>query len=497
MLFRLSSVQTRRKRVNPKTVVRLLSFITIFMALILLIPTAVSYGYGETEGVRAFLSTIAIMVAVSFVGIALTRNNGEMRLTVKDSYLFVTLTWVILTFFGALPMHFTGVLDNFSQCYFEIMSGFTTTGAAAMVGIDSKMKGILFWRNMTNWLGGMGIVVLFVAVLPILGVRGTALYGAESVGPTKDKLRPKIKETAIILWSIYTGISALQVVLLMLGGLDWFEATTVMFGTMGAAGYVPHDASIAFYESAYVDWICTIFMFLAGTNFALYYRILQRKFSKVFRDGEYRLYWKIVLVSTALVAANLYLKGFYNLNDSVRNAAFQVVSFITTTGFSNVNYTHWPLFAQCVLYVMMFVGGCAGSTGGGIKVVRIGAMMQLFKNSITKRIHPNSVTVLRLGDDTFSNDTLQAIAGFVGFYIMNAIIGTLVLSLTDVDFLAVHTSVLLTLGNIGIGLGGIGTDFTFAIYPEWALWCFSFLMLVGRLELFTVYSIFTRDFWRR
>ena len=208
MLFRPSSVQTRRKRVNPKTVVRLLSFITIFMALILLIPTAVSYGYGETEGVRAFLSTIAIMVAVSFVGIALTRNNGEMRLTVKDSYLFVTLTWVILTFFGALPMHFTGVLDNFSQCYFEIMSGFTTTGAAAMVGIDSKMKGILFWRNMTNWLGGMGIVVLFVAVLPILGVRGTALYGAESVGPTKDKLRPKIKETAIILWSIYTGISA-------------------------------------------------------------------------------------------------------------------------------------------------------------------------------------------------------------------------------------------------------------------------------------------------
>ena len=209
------------------------------------------------------------------------------------------------------------------------------------------------------------------------------------------------------------------------------------------------------------------------------------------------LYWKIVLLSTFLVAANLFAKGVFNLNDSIRHAAFQVVSFITTTGFSSTNYSTWPLFAQTVLYVLCYVGGCAGSTGGGIKVVRIGAMMKLFGNSIRKRLHPNAVTVLRLGDDTFSNDTVQAIAGFVGFYVMNAIIGTLVLSLTEVDFLAVHTSVLLTLGNIGIGLGGIGTDFTFAIYPEWALWCFSFLMLVGRLELFTVYSLFTRDFWRR
>ena len=481
---------------HPKSVIRLLSFITVFMAAILLIPLLVSLGYGEAEGVDAFARTIILMVFISLVGIILT-HGCEMKVSVKDSYLFVTLTWVVLTFFGALPMQFTHVLDNFAQCYFEIMSGFTTTGAAAMVGIDDKLKGILFWRNMTNWLGGMGIVVLFIAILPALGVSGTPLYGAESVGPTKDKLRPKIKETAIILWGIYTGISAIQVVLLMLGGLDWFDAVTVMFGTMGAAGYVPHDASIAYYQSPYVEWVCTIFMFMAGTNFALYFRIIQRKFSKVFRDGEYRLYWKIVLISTALVAGNLFISGIYNLSDSIRQAAFQVVSFITTTGFSSTNYTLWPTFAQAVLYVMMFIGGCAGSTGGGIKVVRIGAMSQLFRNSITKRLHPNAVTVLRLGDETFSNDTLQAIAGFVGFYITNAIIGTLVLSLTEADFLVVHTSVLLTLGNIGIGLGGIGTDFTFAIYPQWALWCFSFLMLVGRLELFTVYSIFTRDFWRR
>ena len=193
----------------------------------------------------------------------------------------------------------------------------------------------------------------------------------------------------------------------------------------------------------------------------------------------------------------LFFSGVFSLSDSIRHAAFQVVSYITTTGFTSTNYSTWPLFSQTVLYVLCFVGGCAGSTGGGIKVVRIGAMMKLFKNSIVKRLHPNATTVVRLGDDTISSSTMQAIAGFVGFYITNVIIGTLVLSLTGIDFLAIHTSVLLTLGNIGVGLGGIGTDFTFAVYPQWALWCFSWLMLVGRLELFTVYAIFTREFWKR
>lgn len=482
--------------IHPKSVVRLLSFIIVFMALIMLIPLAISFCYEESDAVSAFLWTIIPMLAVSGAGILFTRDS-EMKVSVKDSYLFVTLTWVILTFFGSLPLYFTDVMENFAQCYFEIMSGFTTTGATAMLNIDSRSRGILFWRNMTNWLGGMGIVVLFVAILPALGVKGTALYGAESVGPTKDKLRPKIKETALILWLIYTGISLLQVVLLMLGGLGLFDAFTVMFGTMGAAGYVPHDLSVAYYDSAYVDWICTIFMFIAGSNFALYYKLLQRKFSKVFRDGEYRLYWKIVLLSVLLVSANLFFSGVFSLSDSIRHAAFQVVSYITTTGFTSTNYSTWPLFSQTVLYVLCFVGGCAGSTGGGIKVVRIGAMMKLFKNSIVKRLHPNATTVVRLGDDTISSSTMQAIAGFVGFYITNVIIGTLVLSLTGIDFLAIHTSVLLTLGNIGVGLGGIGTDFTFAVYPQWALWCFSWLMLVGRLELFTVYAIFTREFWKR
>ena len=482
---------------HPGSVLRLLGFICLFMAAIMLLPAIVCAYYGERDGVEAFALTILAMVVFSVCSILYAARSKELRISRRDSFLAVTLAWVVLSLFGALPYHLTGALDSFCKCFFESMSGFSAAGASIMTDIDGRMKGLLFWRSMTNWIGGMGVVLLFIAVLPALGVSGSTLYEAEIVGPVKEKLMPRMRDTAIVLWGIYIGLSVLQILFLMLGGLDWFEAMTIMFATMGSAGFAPHDASIAYYGSMYVDIVCIVFMFLAGVNFSLFFRVLEGEPKRMFRDGEFRLYCIIVLASTVLVAMNLFSNGLMGAGEALHHAAFQVVSFMSTTGFVSTDYGSWPLFSQCVLYVLCYIGGCAGSTGGGMKVVRIGAMMKLFGNSIRKRLHPNAVTVLRLGDDTFSNDTVQAIAGFVGFYVMNAIIGTLVLSLTEVDFLAVHTSVLLTLGNIGIGLGGIGTDFTFAIYPEWALWCFSFLMLVGRLELFTVYSLFTRDFWRR
>ena len=482
---------------NPKSVIRLLSYIVLFMAAIMLVPTAVSYGYGEGKVVLSFAMAIVPMLFIAAIGIAFTKDVRDMRISVKDSYLFVSLSWITLTFFGALPLYFSGVLGNFSLCFFEIMSGFTTTGATAMSGLDTTYKGILFWRSMTNWLGGMGIVVLFVAILPALGVKGTALYGAESVGPTKDKLRPKIKETAIILWSIYLGISLLEFVLLLFGGIGWFDAICVTFSTMGAAGYAPHDLSIAFYQSAYVEWVCIIFMFLSGANFALYYWVLHRKFDKMLADGEFRLYLKIVLGSVLLIVINLLSKGLYGLWDALRYASFHVVSLMTTTGFTSTDYTLWPAFSQIILLLLCFIGGCSGSASGGIKVVRIGVMARLFRNSMRRRIHPNAVTEVRLGNCTYSASTVEGIAGFVVFYITNVIVATLLISLTGIDLLIGFTSVVLTIGNVGVGFGGIGTSYTFAIYPDWAIWLFSFLMLVGRLELYTVYALFTRDFWHR
>lgn len=483
---------------NIISVFRLLSFIILFVAAIMCIPLSIAVHYVESVPTTAFTFTIVSMLAISLLIIAFTQKNYRtIKISVRDSYLFVTLTWILLSFFGALPLYLSKCMPSFSQCYFEIMSGFTTTGATAMNDIESMPYSILFWRNMTNWLGGMGIVVLFVAVLPAFGVKGTNLFGAESVGPTKDKLTPKIRHTAIALWSIYLVLSLIEVILLKLGGLTLFDATTVTFGTMGAAGFAPKNASIGAFGSNYVEWVCIIFMFLAGANFSLYFKILKRQFRKVSEDGELKLYSKIVLVATLFSAISLYAKGVYSIGDSIRHSAFQVVSFVTTTGFTSTNYNTWPVFTQMILFVLSFVGGSAGSAGGGIKVVRIATLGRVGSNAIVKRIHPNAVTKIKVGGDTFSEDTVLSICGFVGMYLITIFIGSLVISLTGQDLLTCFSSAALCIGNIGVGLGGIGTESTFAIFPDWTMWVFSFLMLVGRLELFTVYALFTRSFWKK
>ncbi len=482
---------------NIRSVAKLLAYITLFIGALILIPTLIAFTHGEMESFKAFLITEAGILAFSLLIILSTRHIKALELSIKDSYVFVTFTWIVATIFGAMPLYLTRTVPTYPLAFFEIMSGFTTTGATCIPDIESQTMSILFWRNMTNWLGGMGIVVLFVAILPAFGVKGTALVGAESVGPTKDKLTPQIQGTAMALWGIYLAISVMQTILLMLGGLNWFDATTVTFGTLGAAGFVPKNLSIAGYYSDYVEWVCTIFMFLAGANFALYFKLLQGKVKRVVRDGEFKLYFQIVMITSLLVAANLFMSGISGIYDSLRLAFFQVISFITTTGFSSTNYSTWPLFSQMVLFFLMFVGGCAGSAGGGIKVIRVKTMMKLAYNAMTKRAHPNAVTKIRIGDDLISEETALQIAGFVGLYITTALIGTLVISLSGKDFLTCFTGVLLCLGNIGIGIGTIGTTACFDQFSSFYLWVFSFLMLVGRLELFTVYSLFSKKFWTR
>lgn len=483
---------------NYASVFRLLALITLFVSGLMLFPLGIAIALKEGEATWAFIITLFLMLLASLsIIIATEQKHKKIYISSKDSYLFVSLTWVTISIFGALPFIFSGTIPSFSSAFFEIMSGFSTTGATLMDNIESSPKSILFWRNMSNWLGGMGIVVLFVALLPAFGVRATALVGAESVGPTKDKLTPQIQLTALALWSIYVGLSIIETVLLLLGRLSLFDAITVTFGTMGAAGFAPKNSSIAAFPSSYVQWVIIIFMFFAGTNFALYFKILQRKVKKVTHDGEFRAYFFIVIVASLLITFNLLLKTKMPFPLALRDAFFQVVSFITTTGFTNTNYTLWPIFSQSVLFALCFIGGCAGSAGGGIKVIRIVAIAKLGGASIKKRLHPTAITNIRIGDDTFDNNTLMSISGFVGLYIITAITGTIIISWTNFNFDVCYSSVLLTLGNIGIGFGGIGTEFTFSIYPTWALWVFSFLMLAGRLELFTVYSLFTRTFWRK
>ncbi len=485
------------KNIDFKSVLKLLGLIFLLVAALMVLSLIIALVYGEKESIKAFSITIALMVATSLaILLSPSIKRKELSIGAKESYLFVTLVWILISLFGAIPLYITKAYPTFAGCYFEIMSGFTTTGATALDDIESCSKSILFWRNMTNWIGGMGIVVLFVAVLPAFGAKGTALFGAESVGPTKDKLTPKIRHTALALWLIYLALSLIQTILLMFGGLDWYNALTVTFGTMGAAGFSPTNTSIEYYNSSYVEWICTIFMFLAGANFALYFKMLKKQIGKALGDGEFRLYFRIVLTTSLLIALNLFLSTGRTILESLRLGFFHVTSFITTTGFYSTDVSVWPVFSQLILFLLSFIGGCAGSAGGGVKVIRIATIFKVGTTSIKKRLHPNSVAVIKIGDDTLSEQVVSSICGFIGLYFITFFVGATVVSLSGLDALTCLSSSILCLGNIGLGIGGIGTEFSFSVYPDWTLYTFSFLMLVGRLELFTVYALFTRDFWR-
>ena len=490
--------------------IKLLAFIQIFIALLMLVPLGVSYRYGETKAANSFLLTIAMMVLISGGTLLILRKTEITNLRQRDGFFFVTLSWIIATSFGAIPLVLSGEFSSYSAAFFEIMSGFTTTGATTFsetgvytrTGIEGCCKGILFWRSMTNWLGGMGIVVLFVALLPAIGATTGAgtfhLMGAESVGPVKGKLTPKTKTTAMALWGIYVGFSVLETIFLLFGGLSLYEAVTVTFSTIAAAGFCVKASSIGAFNSAYVDAIVTLFMLIAGANFSLYYKAFTGKIKSVLKDSELRWFMGIWFLASLAAAIQLTRTGTYdNILTAFRYAAFHVASVLTTTGFATTNYLNWPSFSIMVVVLMMFIGGCAGSAGGGMKVTRIETLCKLGGNTIRKRIHPSSVTKVRLGDDIIHDDTLMSIAAFCVIYMVTWLLGTVILTLTGNTIETCMAASILTLGNIGIGFGDVGPAGNFSIFPNWSLWVCSFEMLLGRLEIFTVLALFSRSFWNR
>ena len=490
--------------------IKLLAFIQIFIALLMLVPLGVSYRYGETKAANSFLLTIAMMVLISGGTLLILRKTEITNLRQRDGFFFVTLSWIIATSFGAIPLVLSGEFSSYSAAFFEIMSGFTTTGATTFsetgvytrTGIEGCCKGILFWRSMTNWLGGMGIVVLFVALLPAIGATTGAgtfhLMGAESVGPVKGKLTPKTKTTAMALWGIYVGFSVLETIFLLFGGLSLYEAVTVTFSTIAAAGFCVKASSIGAFNSAYVDAIVTLFMLIAGANFSLYYKAFTGKIKSVLKDSELRWFMGIWFLASLAAAIQLTRTGTYdNILTAFRYAAFHVASVLTTTGFATTNYLNWPSFSIMVVVLMMFIGGCAGSAGGGMKVTRIETLCKLGGNTIRKRIHPSSVTKVRLGDDIIHDDTLMSIAAFCVIYMVTWLLGTVILTLTGNTIETCMAASILTLGNIGIGFGDVGPAGNFSIFPNWSLWVCSFEMLLGRLEIFTVLALFSRSFWKR
>ncbi len=484
---------------NPFYILRLTAVIQLVVSAFMIIPAGIAAHYGETVEFYSFLGTILLVWLFGAVYMLFTRKAPNRVLTSRDGFFFVTSSWILAAGFGALPVYISGAIPSYTDAYFEIMSGFTTTGASILTDIESLPRSVLYWRSLTHWLGGMGIVVLVVALIPLLGAGGTKLVGAESPGPSVDKFTPKIRNNALILWLIYLGLSVIEIILLMFGGMDLFDASTHTFGTMATGGFSPKAASVGHYNSAYIDAVITVFMVMAGCNFALYYKVLRGKLGDVLRDGEFKVYIAIFFIVAILISINLMVQGdgYETPGRAFRYASFQTATIITTTGYATADFELWPNFSKVLLFFLMFIGGCSGSTGGGIKVIRIITVAKLALNNIKYMLHPRGVFSMKIGNSTIRKEVVYTIAGFFALYIFTILLTTVIVSTAGTDIETSLTTALVTVGNIGPGFGQIGPTDNYFFYPGHIKWVLSLAMMAGRLELFTVFALLTPQFWRR
>ncbi len=480
-------------------VFNIISILMLVIAGFMLFPLGIAFFNGETACASAFLQTILIIVALGTIVYFITRKLKSKQFSAKDGFLMVTSSWIIASAAGALPFFFSGAIPAYTDAFFETMSGFTTTGASILTEIQSLPKSILFWRSLTHWLGGMGFVVLTVAILPLLGIGGVKMVSAESPGPTMDKISPKITQMAKMLWLIYIGLTIMETVLLMFGGMNLFDSLTHTFGTLATGGFSPKNASVGHYNSAYIDVVITIFMVLAGLNFGLYFRMLTGHFTEIKKNTELKAYLAIFAIAVILTAIPLTGRVYSNFAESLRYSSFQVASVITTTGYATANFDLWPAFSKYILFALMFIGGCSGSTGGGIKVIRI---VTLFKQAITEMknlANPRGVFGTRINGVIVRKGFIYTILGFVFLYCMFLLITTAVVASSPggYDLETSFSTALVTVGNIGPGFSMVGPTMNYAFFPGYVKWFLSFAMMAGRLEIYTVLILFTPYFWRK
>jgi trk system potassium uptake protein TrkH len=481
--------------VNFGVIFRVLGSLLVLEGIFMAFCIPVSYYYGGYDFIPLLVSSIFTLV-LGFITQLFT-YKVDRSLGKREGYIIVSLVWVVFSLFGALPFVVSGAIPSFTDAFFETMSGFTTTGASILNDIEAVPKGLLFWRSMTHWLGGMGIIVLSIAILPMLGIGGMQLFAAEVPGPTTDKLHPRIKETAKRLWIIYVIFTTAETVLLILGGMGLYDAVNHSFATMATGGFSTKQASLAYWDSSYIHYVVAIFMFIAGTNFTLSYFAMHFKFRKVWQNEEFRYYLGFTLGFSILIAVVLSVFSHHGFSIAFRDSLFQVVSIMTTTGFVTADYLSWLPFISIIIFMLMFFGGSAGSTGGGMKIVRV---VMLLKNSVLelrRLVHPNAVIPVRLNKRAIPAPIVTNVLAFVVFYMLITISSTIVMSIMGYDLDTSIGAVAATLGNIGPGIGKVGPMDNFAHIPSFGKWFLSFLMLLGRLELFTVLVLFSPGFWRK
>ncbi len=481
--------------IRSKPIAKMLGILMLILSAFMATSNLWSLYYREQSTIIGILraNSILVMVAIAFYFYGRSFKGLISR---KEALIVVGFGWFLAGALGSLPYLFCGVFDSFTDAFFETVSGFTTTGSTVLSDIESVPKGILFWRSLTQWLGGMGIIVLFVAVLPHLGFSGKVLFKHEIPGPLPENLRPRIKETARALWKIYLGFSAAETMLLMLGGMNLFDALCHTFSTMSTGGYSTKNASIGHFNSEYIELIVIIFMFIAGVNFSLYYSSFKGNIKIFARDIEFRVYFCILAVSILFLMLDIHHihSGVW---ESLRYGAFQAVAIATTTGFGTDNFNLYPDASRILLVVLMFIGGCAGSTGGGMKVFRVIVLVKLAKREIIKIFHPNRVIQIRIGGVVLDDALVSLIGGYFIIFILIFVLGSLFMSLLGLDIITASSSVIATLSNIGPGLEKVGSIENYAFIPDMGKLFLSLCMVLGRLELFAIMVLFIPDFWRK
>ncbi|MEN9918791.1 MAG: hypothetical protein RL662_1227 [Bacteroidota bacterium] len=483
------------KNFNFRFVLRTMGFLLIIESILLMLSAVVSFYYHENCG-DSFLVSASLTIVVGILFRLFGIEVKEHIITKREGFLVVTLSWIILSAFGMLPFYLSGVIPKVSDAYFEVMSGFTTTGCTIIPDVDEVPLGLHFWRVLTQWVGGIGIIVFALAVLPIIGGNASFLYDAETTGIVREKFKPRITELAKRLVVTYISLTFVIGFLLYLGPMNFFDAVCHALSTASTGGFSTKQDSIAYWNSAYIEYVISVFMLIGGINFSLIYFLFKGKPQKLFQDEELRWYIGIYFIFTVIIFGGLYFSGKIDAGeDAFRTSMFQVISAITTTGFATANFTDWGPFYAFLIYALMMMCACAGSTSGGMKVVRVVVLCKNALNEFKRQVHPNAILPVRINNHVLPLDVVTKILAFIFLYLFILFVSFLVLSFTGVGFEEAITASVSCLGNVG--LGSIGNASNFANLTDFAKWFLSFLMLTGRLELFTVLSLFMPGFWKK
>ena len=475
---------------NTKMLIYIIGLILKVEALLMALPMLVALCYKEP--VSDYLITMGLLLLAG--GIASFKKPEDTQIYAREGFAVVGLTWIIMSLFGALPFYMSGEIPSYIDAFFEIVSGFTTTGASILTDVEAMPKGLLFWRSLTHLVGGMGVLVFVLAIVPLGKYQSMHLMRAEVPGPTVGKLVPKMGDTAKILYALYLALTMIEMAFLIFGGMPLYDSAVHAFGTAGTGGFGIKNTSVAAYESPYIEWVITVFMILFSINFNLFYLILIGKIRQAVSSEELRTFLLVVLVAIGLITADV-LPHYKDVAEALRMAAFQVASIVSTTGYSTCDFDVWPAFSKSILILLMFIGGCAGSTSGGLKMSRIIILFKSVKNNMAKMVHPQYVKSVRVEGKALEDSVSNGVCVYVAAYMIIMLLSFLLVSINEFDFETSFTGVLATLNNIGPGLAGTGPASNFAAFSPFSKLVFIIDMLLGRLEIFPVLMVLAPYTW--